>query len=57
MIMPWPGDNGFGPRMKVRRRPFFKSTVVKVAVETCSSAARNSGVRLIGYSVQEENRT
>ena len=38
---------GFGPRIQVRRRPFFRSTVVSVAVEIARRASARAGVRVM----------
>jgi hypothetical protein len=36
----WPPVKGLGPRIQLFRTPFFKSTVVKVAVVMLASASR-----------------
>lgn len=38
-----PGTSGRVPRIQTLRRPFFSSTVVSVAVQTCCRAAITSG--------------
>jgi hypothetical protein len=40
-----PGTSGRVPRSQTFRNPFFKSTVVMVAVDTCDNVAMACGVR------------
>jgi hypothetical protein len=44
----WPGSSGRAPRSQTLRRPFFKRTVVSVAVVTCDSVATTVGSIAIG---------
>src|ERR1700760_4097901 len=45
-----PGRSGFVPRIQTFRRPFFRRTVVMVAVDTLERVAIASGVRDIEQS-------
>ena len=46
----WPGFSGDVPRIQTLRRPFFRSTVVTVAVETCLAVSIMAGVSVIARS-------
>jgi hypothetical protein len=48
----WPGFSGTAPRIQTFRRPFFRRTVVRVAVETVLRVAIASALRAIGYRFQ-----
>ena len=48
MRLPCAVTSGLAPRIHRRRRPFFRSTVVTVAVEISAKAARVAASRVIG---------
>lgn len=48
----WPGFKGVAPRIQTFRRPFFRRTVVSVAVETVLRVAIASALRAIGCQFQ-----
>ena len=46
---PWPGRSGLVPRIQTLRRPFFRRTVVIVAVETSLRTSRDASRGVSGF--------